>query len=201
MAATIQTYGPVELNLRPPGAGVCSATAPLGNVRLVLEALATPYGARVTAIAGGRRGGQAPSARAVMTASHLWRRRPGSSSGTPRRYPTAERVSFKRATHPMKQRPGTDLPPFIRALAAAIEVSAIVGWALQQLVPRQREAIMSPTSDHRAAACRRGASVGAVVATPELDLRVDRGDVDELCRLVALRREEVALLRKLRPES
>jgi hypothetical protein len=101
----------------------------------------------------------------------------------------------------MKQRPGTDLPPFIRALAAAIEVSAIVGWALQQLVPRQREAIMSPTSDHRAAACRRGASVGAVVATPELDLRVDRGDVDELCRLVALRREEVALLRKLRPES
>jgi hypothetical protein len=48
---------------------------------------------------------------------------------------TAERVSFKRATHPMKQHPTTDLPPFIHALLLAITVSAIVGWALTQLIP------------------------------------------------------------------
>jgi len=47
---------------------------------------------------------------------------------------TAENVSFKRATHPMKH-PSTDLPPFIHALLLAIAVSAIVGWALTQLIP------------------------------------------------------------------
>jgi len=37
-----------------------------------------------------------------------------------------------------------------------------------------------------------------LVPLPEYD---PKGDVDELRRVVALRREELALLRKLRPES
>jgi hypothetical protein len=48
---------------------------------------------------------------------------------------TAEHVSFMRATHRIKQPPSTDLPPFIHALLLAIAMSAIVGWALTQLIP------------------------------------------------------------------
>jgi hypothetical protein len=37
--------------------------------------------------------------------------------------------------------------------------------------------------------------------SPTDDLRDDRDDINELRRVVALRREELALVRKLRPES
>jgi hypothetical protein len=40
-------------------------------------------------------------------------------------------------------------------------------------------------------------ALAQLVPVPEYNLR---GDVDELRRVVALRREELALLRKLRPE-
>jgi hypothetical protein len=91
-----------------------------------------------------------------------------------------------------------DLPPFIHALLLAITVSAIVGWALTQLIPQQCEATMSLRTifEQRLADAER--AFEQLVTLPEYD---PRGDVDELRRVVALRREELALLRKLRPES
>ncbi len=78
-------------------------------------------------------GPRAPSVRATDRPQTVT---PASSEfiGHTRRYGTAEYVSFKRATHPVKQPSGTDLPPLIHALLLAIAVSAIAGWALT-LIP------------------------------------------------------------------
>jgi len=99
------------------------------GVRDLLTSRASPRSQRVAA------GAPAPSARGAMTAPRLVTPASSEFIGHTRRYRTAEHVSFKRATHPMKQPSRTDLPPPMQALLLAIAVSVIAGWALTQLIP------------------------------------------------------------------
>jgi hypothetical protein len=101
----------------------------ISGVRDLLTSRASPRSQRVAA------GAPAPSARGAMTAPRLVTPASSEFIGHTRRYRTAEHVSFKRATHPMKQPSRTDLPPPMQAALLAIAVSAIAGWALTQLIP------------------------------------------------------------------